>query len=469
MMLEIVLTSHKGEKYLRTRIASHRTGTRNRTIGTESVLELFDPAAGSLGLVLVAIVGVVLAGRGTRIASHRTGTRNRTIGTVLILSLFDPVASSLGLVRIAIVGIVLAAWVGIRVGVVATTVDQRAIAGSPGQLRNGLGFFRHDGSLDVELWGLEGLDLFDKLGISKVAGCFVGAFWCVSERQEILTEMVGHGPLALVLAVVEDVLQKVAVPATHVIRVVDIRSVRKRVPSAVVVHNPEKELDLRDLDGVGVRAFPIEPAVLGVRNVAGVLRGTVDVDSVPAIWKSHGDLQFVASVLGEERALGVAIAALAGSFVDAFRSGFALCNVKATNHAESIGKGGCCTRVPHVVGTGLGHNIPRIGICGSVVFVNGGVPVQRFVLFDVPRVFADGSGQELGVELELVAAIDSPGVDSRLGTIKGMDVIAHTIVAEDGIDAGVSDREIVHLDAGCVGEKVDLIDQGRRKEEELQD
>jgi hypothetical protein len=47
------------------------------------------------------------------------------------------------------------------------------------------------------------------------------------------------------------------------------------------------------------------------------------------------------------------------------------------------------------------------------------------------------------MELKFVAAIDSPGVDSRLRTVEGMDVVAHTIVAEDGIDAGVSDWETI--------------------------
>jgi len=47
------------------------------------------------------------------------------------------------------------------------------------------------------------------------------------------------------------------------------------------------------------------------------------------------------------------------------------------------------------------------------------------------------------MELKLVAAIDSPRVDSRLRTIEGMYVIAHTIVAENGIDAGKFDRETV--------------------------
>jgi hypothetical protein len=50
------------------------------------------------------------------------------------------------------------------------------------------------------------------------------------------------------------------------------------------------------------------------------------------------------------------------------------------------------------------------------------------------------------VEIFFVAAIDSPGVDSQLRTVEGMDVIAHTIVAENGIDAGVSDRKTIIYD-----------------------
>jgi len=63
------------------------------------------------------------------------------------------------------------------------------------------------------------------------------------------------------------------------------------------------------------------------------------------------------------------------------------------------------------------------------------------------------------MELFLVAAIDSPGVDSRLRTVEGMDVIAHTIIAENGIDAGMSDWKIVHLDTGRVGDEVNVLDQ----------
>jgi hypothetical protein len=103
--------------------------------------------------------------------------------------------------------------------------------------------------------------------------------------------------------------------------------------------------------------------------------------------------------------------------VAASNVGFAFGDVIATNHAESVGEGGRCTRFPYVIGTRLAHDIAGVFLGRSVVLVYRWMPIQGFVFFDVSGVFAHGSGSELGMELKFVAAIDSPGVDSRLRTV----------------------------------------------------
>jgi hypothetical protein len=81
------------------------------------------------------------------------------------------------------------------------------------------------------------------------------------------------------------------------------------------------------------------------------------------------------------------VAIVAGRFVDAFRIGIRLVDVKATNHPKSVGERSCFPRVPDIIGTGFGHHVAGLPVVGSIVLVYGGVPIQRFVLFDVPLCF----------------------------------------------------------------------------------
>ena len=75
--------------------------------------------------------------------------------------------------------------------------------------------------------------------------------------------------------------------------------------------------------------------------------------------------------------------------------------------------------LPDVIGSGLGHDITRVGVGFAVVFVNGWMPVQGLVFLDVTGIFANVRGQEFGMELELlVARTYAPWVNARLWTVK---------------------------------------------------
>ena len=53
--------------------------------------------------------------------------------------------------------------------------------------------------------------------------------------------------------------------------------------------------------------------------------------------------------------------------------------------------------------------------------------MQSRPTFNVSRIFANVGCQELRVELEFVAAVDSSRIDARLGSIKGVHMIAEAI------------------------------------------
>ena len=303
-------------------------------------------------------------------------------------------------------------------------------------MSNHRGFFGNDGSLNVQSWArLNGFDLFEELRIAKVTGVLVGTLGGIPKGQNVFAKMVGHCSVSVVGTVVQQVLQKGFVPSTHVICVENIGAVRKGVPATIVGHDAEKQFNPRNL--YGVRGGTI--SVVGVGDMGGMPRRAIHRNTIPAIGHAHRDLQFVALGGRKESAFGVAIVGFTRLFVDAFRNGHRVGRIETTNHLESIGKGSGFSSVPDIIGTGLGHYVTGVGAGILVVFVNGGMPVHGFVFLDVSRVFAGRSISQTSMEFEGIVDVVSSWIHARLGAIKGVNVVARAIVAQNGVDASVSD------------------------------
>lgn len=289
--------------------------------------------------------------------------------------------------------------------------------------------------MNIQRWTwLEGLNLFEKSRISKVTGVFVGALGRIAVGQHVLAEKVGHGSISLVVTVVQQVLQKSFVPSTDIICVENTRIVSKCVPATIVGHDAEEQVNLGNLDGMRLRAISVN----SVGDVVGVRGGAAQRNTVPAFRHAHRDLKFVAFAGGEEVVFGVAIA-FTILWVDAFCYSLGLGNVKTTDHLESIGKGSGLTSVPDIVGTGLGHDVAFVGAGVFIVLVYSWMPVHGFVFLNISRIFTDGSIHQTRVKFEGIIYVNSARINSRLRAIKGVNVIAWAIVAQNGVDTTMSD------------------------------
>mmetsp|Transcript_26665 Transcript_26665/g.62637 ORF Transcript_26665/g.62637 Transcript_26665/m.62637 type:complete len:310 (-) Transcript_26665:569-1498(-) len=303
-------TASRGSYLQMTGAASKRTRALRLSVASFFALFLLlpDPVAVPSLLPFVPVTGFVLAtGTGARVARFRARSRYAPLRAQRALGRFDPLTASLRVSFVAPGGVVPAS----RRSVVP---DEGSVAGSAGQRpRQHLGLFGHNRSLNVQRRaGLEGLELSQQVRIAEVARFLVGALGSVAEGQKVLAEEVRHGAGPFVFAPIQHILQDFLVPAAHIVGVVDARGVRKGVPSAVVGHDAEEQLDLGKLDGMRGRAVSVKFAVLRVRDVVGVIRRAVDADPVPAIRHPHGHLQFIALARGEKIVFRVAVAFVAG-------------------------------------------------------------------------------------------------------------------------------------------------------------
>ena len=177
------------------------------------------------------------------------------------------------------------------------------------QLRDPGHVLRTNKSLDVD-WAW--LDLLQVVPDVEVVHLDPLHLALAAEREEVAAEGVWHRRLRVVVAVVQHVLQLVLVPAREIIamehlenafeggllgRQTHITTIRKDVSTALIVENPDVEVELRHADRVRSRTVEVEAlvvllpvALVGVHHVLHTVLG-LEVDPIPACRELDVDLK----------------------------------------------------------------------------------------------------------------------------------------------------------------------------------